>query len=57
MEVTSENIGRLAFLRDGDLSHFILALHTPEDETQGPENAAFFPIYLFCVILRHFDNI
>ncbi|XP_048024732.1 protein FAM169B isoform X1 [Megalobrama amblycephala] len=34
VEVTSENIGRLAFLRDGDLSHFILALHTPEDETQ-----------------------
>ncbi|XP_073706272.1 protein FAM169B [Garra rufa] len=34
VEVTCENIGRLAFLRDGDLSHFILALHTPEDETQ-----------------------
>lgn len=34
MEVTCENIGRLAFLRDADLSHFILALHTPEDETQ-----------------------
>ncbi|KAL1256814.1 hypothetical protein QQF64_012359 [Cirrhinus molitorella] len=33
VEVTCENIGRLAFLRD-DLSHFILALHTPEDETQ-----------------------
>ncbi|XP_016350161.1 protein FAM169B isoform X2 [Sinocyclocheilus anshuiensis] len=35
VEVTCENIGRLAFLRDGDLSHFILALHTPEDETKG----------------------
>ncbi|XP_056110909.1 LOW QUALITY PROTEIN: protein FAM169B [Rhinichthys klamathensis goyatoka] len=34
VEVTCENIGRLAFLRDGDLSCFILALHTPEDETQ-----------------------
>ncbi|XP_052388311.1 protein FAM169B [Carassius gibelio] len=34
VEVTCENIGRLAFLRDADLSHFILALHTPEDETQ-----------------------
>ncbi|XP_016121649.1 protein FAM169B, partial [Sinocyclocheilus grahami] len=35
VEVTCENIGRLAFLRDGDLSHYILALHTPEDETKG----------------------
>ncbi|XP_016405957.1 protein FAM169B-like isoform X1 [Sinocyclocheilus rhinocerous] len=34
VEVTCENIGRLAFLRDGDLSHYILALHTPEDETK-----------------------
>lgn len=48
MEVTSENIGRLAFLRDGDLSHFILALHTPEDETQGPENAAFSLLPVLC---------
>ncbi|XP_050990370.1 protein FAM169B [Labeo rohita] len=34
VEVTCENIGRLAFLRDGELSHFVLALHTPQDETQ-----------------------
>ncbi|XP_051512438.1 protein FAM169B isoform X2 [Myxocyprinus asiaticus] len=34
VQVTCENIGRLAFLRDGDLLHFLLALHEPEDETQ-----------------------
>lgn len=34
VKVSSENIGQLLFLNDGDLSHFILALHTPEDESQ-----------------------
>ncbi|KAA0714962.1 Soluble lamin-associated protein of 75 kDa [Triplophysa tibetana] len=33
VQVTCKNIGRLPFLRE-DVSRFILALHTPEDETQ-----------------------
>nr|XP_055029310.1 protein FAM169B isoform X3 [Misgurnus anguillicaudatus] len=34
VQVTCKNIGRLAFLSDGDMPYFILALHMPEDETK-----------------------
>lgn len=42
MKVTCQKVIRLEFLGDGDLSHFILALHTPEEETKGLVHAAFF---------------
>lgn len=54
MQVTHKNISRLPFLRDEDMSRFILALHTPEDETQGLEPFTVFfsfRLRLFCHII------